>query len=253
MNPAEFQNIEATEETLWWFRGMDRMLWDFLDARRSDFARGRGLEVGCGTGRISSQLRERYPECAVTSMDFAPEALRCCRRRGLAKLARADIRKLPYRNASFRLLLSLDVIAHLEPGDEEHAFAEFARVLAPGGILVLRCSAFGWLRSRHSEFVNEIQRFTSSRLRPLATANGMAPVRCTYANTGLLPVAVFKFRVWEPLFQRKPESGLRPVSPLLNRALEAVLRLEAAWLRQGRSLAIGQSLWLIAKKPEPRP
>jgi SAM-dependent methyltransferase len=249
MNPAEFQNIDATEETLWWFQGMDRMLWDFLEAH-GDFVAGRCLEVGCGTGRISSQLLERYPECTVTSMDLAPEALRRCQSRSLANLARADICRIPYRDASFSLLLSLDVIVHLEQGEESRAFAEFARVLAPGGILVLRCSAFRWLRSSHSTFINEIQRFTFSQLRPLISASRMDLIDYTYANTMLLPVAFTKFRIWEPLFQAKPESGLQLPSPILNRALGSVLRLEAAWIRYGGRLPFGQSLWLIARKPE---
>jgi len=31
MNPAEFANIAAAEQRLWWYRGMRRILFDVLD------------------------------------------------------------------------------------------------------------------------------------------------------------------------------------------------------------------------------
>lgn len=62
---------------------------------------------------------------------------------------------------------------------------EMARVVAPGGLLALRVSALDILRSRHSEFAMERQRFTRSRLVRLAEEHGFAMrgVSYVYANS----------------------------------------------------------------------
>lgn len=250
INPAEFAHIAATEESFWWFRGMDRMLWDLLAGHEQTFANGNACEVGCGTGWVSSQFRERFPQCALSSLDLETEGLRYARQRGLRDLIQADIRHLPVARGQIQLLLSLDVIAHLTPGQEGEGIAEFSRALAPGGILLLRASAFDWLRSRHSAFVHERQRYTKRKLLPLLAEHGLEVLRASYANTLLLPVALLKFRVWEPLTNAQPESGLQRIHPVLNGALELCLRMEAAWLRMGGSLPVGQSLWLVARKRE---
>ena len=67
---------------------------------------------------------------------------------------------LPFAVEAFDALLSMDVLVHLKRGEEVRALSEFARVLKPGGLLVLRLGALNALRSRHSEFVRERQRFT---------------------------------------------------------------------------------------------
>ncbi len=246
MNPAEFANIAATEERFWWFQGMNRMLWDFLDHHHSPG--GLMLEVGCGTGGVSALFGRRYPESKVIAMDLAPEGLRYARDRGLSGLTLADMRSLPFAGNRVRTLLALDVLVHLEPGEERIALDEFARVLVPGGLLLLRVSAFPWLRSRHSSFVNERQRFRKQTLLPALERSGLTPIRHTYANCLLLPVTLFKFRVWEPLLNAPPESGLQPVPQMLNAALRSVLMAEAAWLRRGGSFPVGQSLWVLARK-----
>src|SRR5262249_3960522 len=123
-----------------------------------------------------------------------------------------------------------------------------ARVLRPGGLLVLRASALDILRSRHSEFAHERQRFTKSRLVTAVEAAGFRVQRATYANSLLVPVALFKFRIWEPLTGQPAQSGVRPVANLLRRLLFLPLRAEAAWIGAGGSLIIGQSIVLIARK-----
>lgn len=250
INPAEFAHIAATEENFWWFQGMDRMLWDLLRSQATTFRNEAVCEVGCGTGWVSAEFRARYPECPRTSLDLELEGLSYARRRGLDGLVLGDIRTLPLISETYRLLMALDVIAHLAPGEESEALAEFSRVLAPGGVLVLRASAFSWLRSRHSAFVHERQRYTRGMLEPILAASGLELLRATYANALLLPVALLKFRVWEPLTRAKPESGLQAVNPILNAILKKVLFAEAAWLRAGGSFPVGQSLWLVARKRE---
>jgi hypothetical protein len=133
-------------------------------------------------------------------------------------------------------------------GDEKKPMQEFQRVLKPGGYLALRASALNVLRSQHSEHAMERQRFTRSRLIRLAEDSGFKVLRCTYANSLLLPVALLKFRVIEPLFGGEPESGVQPVAPWLDKLLYAPLKAESKLLPAGVNLPLGQSLILLAER-----
>ena len=69
------------------------------------------------------------------------------------------------------------------------------------------------------------------------------------ANTLLLPAAFLKFRVWERFTPGGPESGVTPVSPLLNSALYSVLAAEAALIGSNLNFPVGQSILIAAEKP----
>lgn len=108
---------------------------------RAVAARGRVLELGCGTGRLLMPLSRAG--AGVTGVDLsAPMLARAharARRLPVARrprLVRSDIRALPFRDRAFSLaiapygmLQSLTTDAHLDA-----ALAEAARVLAPGGL-----------------------------------------------------------------------------------------------------------------------
>jgi SAM-dependent methyltransferase len=247
MNPAEFANIAQSEQTFWWYRGMNRILFALLDPIAAQRRFDRVLEAGCGTGYLSKLLRERY-KWPMFPIDLGWEGLQFGRSLAVDCLTQADLARLPFRDAVFGAVLSMDVIVHFQPGAEGRAFEELVRVLAPGGLLVIRVSALRMLRSRHSQFADEKQRFTRRRLVSLAQANGIEVLRCTYLNSLLLPVALAKFRVWEPLLRRPPASGVGAVHPALNGLLEQPLNLEAKWLARGRNFPVGQSLLLLGEK-----
>ncbi len=248
MNPAEFANIARCERNFWWYRGvraiMDRILNPYLEGR----AIGRVLEAGCGTGYLSSLLQQER-HWPVVPLDLSPEGLRYARAMGVEQAVQGDTCSLPFASGVFSLVLSMDVLPHLPPGSEHGAAKEMARVLAPGGLLAVRAAALDALRSRHSAFAFERQRFTRRRLAALAESSGLRVLRCTYTNTLLLPVALAKFRVWEPLLRKPPASGVEPVAPWLDRLLYSSLALEARYLAAGGSFPAGQSLVLIGEKP----
>lgn len=248
MNPAEFQNIAAAEEQMWWFRGMRRILSAVLDdelrRRRID---GPVLEGGCGTGYQSLLLNRQFG-LRMHSIDLSERGLRYARGRGLRLLAQADLAALPYPDETFSAAFALDVLAHFALGDEARPIAEMARVLKRGGLLVLRASAFDLLRSRHSQFVDEKQRFSERRLRDAVEREGFRILRSTYANSVLLPVAFLKFRVWEPLTNTPPASGVALGPAWLEALLERPLQLEAWFIRHGVNLPVGQSIVLLAEK-----
>jgi len=247
MNTAEFANIRNCERDFWWYRGMREIFFRFLDRQLAGRKIGRALEAGCGTGYLSWLIgnQRHWP---VVPMDISWDGLRHAREMGVERLVQGDTTSLPFPDRTFDLVLSVDVLAHLPRGEEARAAAELTRVLAPGGTLALRTAALDVLRSRHSEFISEHQRFTRRRLMDLFEGAGLLIRRCTYANSLLMPVALAKSRVWEPLLRQSPSTGLAPVAPWLDRLLHAPLALESAWIGAGRGFAAGQSLLLIGEK-----
>jgi ubiquinone/menaquinone biosynthesis C-methylase UbiE len=98
------------------------------------FAPGdRVIDLGCGSGR--SILWNAASGAAFTGVDvspfFAHEA------RATADLALADLRQLPFADGAFTKAYALDVLEHLSPEALDAMLAEAARVLAPGGALVV--------------------------------------------------------------------------------------------------------------------
>ncbi len=247
MNPAEFANIARAEENFWWYRGMRRILFRLLDPIATGRPVRTVLEAGCGTGYMSRSLAERYG-WKMFPADLGWEGLESAVDLGLARLAQADVAALPFAGGSFDAVVSFDVIQHFPRGGELQALAEFARVLKPGGLMVLRVSALDVLRSRHSEFAHERQRFTRRRLSEAVCGQGFRLHRAVYANSLLLPVALAKFRLWEPLAGAPPASGVQPVAGWLDRLLYSALAAEAAWLGAGGGFPLGQSLIVLAEK-----
>ncbi|HTM51147.1 MAG TPA: class I SAM-dependent methyltransferase [Bryobacteraceae bacterium] len=247
MNPEEFANIAKAEEHFWWYRGQRKILTELLDRLPAVRSARRVLEGGCGTGYMSRFLAERYG-WRMTALDLSRIGLEHAKRQGVASLVQGDITQLPVRAGEYDALVSLDVVAHLPEGVEGAAFHEFARVLRHNGLLVLRTSALESLHSRHSQHALERQRFTRRRLAAAIERAGFRVVFASYVNSLLLPLAWFKFRIWEPMFSAAPASGVLPVAPWLNRLLCWPLMMEARWIRHGRSFPLGQTLLLVAEK-----
>jgi SAM-dependent methyltransferase len=248
LNPAEFAHIVSAEERMWWFRGMNRILIRTLEQYAAGLEIRRVFEGGCGTGYLSSLLARHFG-WRIAAIDLSHEGLRHARRYGFDSAVQADLRHIPFGAGVFDLVLCMDVLVHFQKGEEAVPLRELMRVLRPGGLIVIRVSALDALRSRHSQFTEERQRFTKRRLLRSVSAAGVGVLRCTYLNSLLLPVSFTKFRIWEPLTRQKPASGVQVPGPLLNAALEVPLRIESVWIGAGLNFPLGQSLLVVGRKP----
>src|SRR5579862_3852590 len=94
------------------------------------------LEIGAGTGYFSLNLLQAGVVAQATCTDISPGMLATlsanAQRLGLeVQAARADAEALPFPDQSFDLVVGHAVLHHLP--NLSQAFAEFHRVLAPGG------------------------------------------------------------------------------------------------------------------------
>jgi ubiquinone/menaquinone biosynthesis C-methylase UbiE len=132
----------------------------------SELDRGyrRSLEVGAGTGYFSLNLLQANVVRESTCTDISPGMVstlnRNAQRLGLqVRTARADAESLPFPDASFDLVLGHAVLHHLP--SLERAFAEFHRVLAPGGRI-----AFAGEPSRFGDRLASLPKNGAYRLAP---------------------------------------------------------------------------------------
>jgi ubiquinone/menaquinone biosynthesis C-methylase UbiE len=94
-------------------------------------ARGRTLDVGCGTGR---GLRFYGPETSVVGIDPARDSLaRAARRVPGSRLVQANAEALPFRDRVFDTVVSSFVFCSVP--DPARGLAEVKRVLRPDGQL----------------------------------------------------------------------------------------------------------------------
>jgi ubiquinone/menaquinone biosynthesis C-methylase UbiE len=98
----------------------------------------RVLDVGAGTGWLSEMLAERGFE--TSAVDLGLDSIRRAKKRLEGKSAQpsffeGDVYALPCRSGSFDACVAVEILEHLEkPAD---ALLEIARVLRPGGFLVV--------------------------------------------------------------------------------------------------------------------
>jgi malonyl-CoA O-methyltransferase len=101
------------------------------------------LDLGAGTGRVTRELKRRYPRALVIALDLAAGMLREARRnqplwRRFARVC-GDALRLPFKDGSVDLVFSSLMLQWCEPLDA--AFAEVRRVLKPEGFFAF--STFG--------------------------------------------------------------------------------------------------------------
>jgi SAM-dependent methyltransferase len=134
------------------------------------------LDIACGPGIVAAGLRARG--ASVTAVDLTPAMLREARGSG-ALLARADAVRLPFRDATFDLVLCRNSFHHFpRPGE---VAGEAARVLRPGGRL-----AYEDMAAAEALPDRDLQE-TIERLRDRAHARTLPPseVRALCAAEGL--------------------------------------------------------------------
>lgn len=237
--------MARVEDTHWWYQGMAALTLALLRRFRPHPGPLRLLDAGCGTGGALAGYLGRLGE--GIGCDIADDAIRYSSQRGLDRLARASVLRLPYRDGTYDLVTSLDVLYERAVCDDGIALVEMARVLRPGGVLLTRVPAHDWLRGQHDHATHTARRYARLTLRRLIEQTGLRLTHLTYANALLfLPVAAK--RLLERLL-RPPTStsdldwDAGPFAPWLRRWLELEGRLAAK-----HSVPLGLSLVAVAVK-----
>lgn len=229
----------------WWYRVRSELLRTVFEPRIG--APQWVLDVGSADGPSVDWLSQHGRK---VSLDVDPRGLSAG---GIC----GSVLTLPFADAKFDVVAAFDVVEHCEP--ESTALSELARVLRPGGTLVVSVPAYQWAWSDHDVANGHHRRYTRGRAVRAIQAAGLEVTRTTYAFAGVFPLFAAE------RIARRARNRLRPpkdratgavdivtvpeVSPGMDKVLSGLSRLDLALLRRF-DLPFGSSVFLSAVKPE---
>jgi SAM-dependent methyltransferase len=113
---------------------------------------GAALDFGCGVGRLTQPLAQRFASCV--GVDISQQMIqraKALNRYSHCQYVASSEERLPFADASFSFIYSNIVLQHVPQCFSEEYLREFVRVLAPGGVLV-----FGVQDSLQEQYVSSL-------------------------------------------------------------------------------------------------
>jgi SAM-dependent methyltransferase len=241
MQIDEYRKLAETGDAMWYFHALNHRM--MLPLQHWHGKPARVLDAGCGTGGLIRTLSTQNPLWAITGLDFSPIACSLAQESTLAEIVQGSITELPFPAESFDIVTCADVLSQVLNGSM--ALGEFARVLRPGGVVVINVAAYRWMWSYHDKTCETHHRYRKSELLKMVRDCGLRPLQASYANMILFPLIIARRKLFPP---RSATSDVQTYSPAIDIFCGAMAGLEHAWLKRGCSLPTGCSVFLAASK-----
>src|SRR5438067_5422057 len=144
-----------------YFKALDRFdlrfartMWVFDNIRAGSDV----LDLGCGAGMLALLKRKGV---TLTGIDLSPECARAARRNGYDATLTTTLSNLPFSDASFDYVVSLDVLGHVGFEEKDAVLGEIKRVLRPGGVTMhgIECIDRNAQKNYEEMDADELRRF----------------------------------------------------------------------------------------------
>ena len=176
-----YERLAELEDKHPWTQAMRRMGLE-LAACYGGPTPARILDAGCGTGGFLKEFHAQSAEAQTFGFDLSADGLHFAARRGLERLAVANVTSLPFASGTFDVLVCADVLQHLSAADAKTALSELARLLRRNGVLVVRTAArCGIGQKRHRDSA-DYQQWEPGKLRAAVEGRGLEIVFLSRVN-----------------------------------------------------------------------
>jgi SAM-dependent methyltransferase len=242
MNADAINEMRSVEDHHWWYQVLRDLVTRELTKLLPEG--GRVLDAGCGTGGMLDQLSKRWDACGI---DISDTAVEHCLKRGLPQVKQASIHHTGMMTESLDAVISLDVLYH-QSVTETDAMSEMARILRPGGWLVLNLAAWDELKGAHDVAVCGGRRYTPNQVTQLAKQAGIVVNKLHSWNAVFSPL-LYVWRRWGSVSGGE-SSDLFTLPGWLNAGLRTVVGWDAR-LCSRMNVMWGSSLFAVCQKPVP--
>ncbi len=247
MEADEYLKLAELEDDIWYFRAAHAHVRRELLAHVVPGHPAKLLDAGCGTGGLLKRFGSLSPHWSWHGIDFMPQACELALRRCPGcDIRQASALQLPYEDASFDVVTSMDLMCQLSyPGESDRALAEIGRVLRPGGFLVMNAPAYRWMWSYHDVACQSRHRYSRREFKEQILKASFRLDRLTHWNALPFPLVFIKRKLFaSPI----GSSDLQMQPAVVEAMLRGVMAVERAWLRLGGRFAWGTSLFATATK-----
>lgn len=210
MKHAQIENMADLEDNHWWFRERRHIIAEAI----ANLAPSTALDIGAGAGGNTRVLQAAGWK--ATALEFSDAGVELARERGL-DVVQGDARDIPFPDDSFGLAVAYDVLEHIKEDDQ--VVAEIARVVRPGGRVLIAVPADPRLWSPHDEAIGHVRRYTRRELVALFDGPRFRINDVRSWNVLLRPVVALRRK-------RVEGNDLTPLPAAVNGALSLIIKAE---------------------------
>jgi 2-polyprenyl-3-methyl-5-hydroxy-6-metoxy-1,4-benzoquinol methylase len=244
MQKAEYVAMFELENHHWWFKGLHELVEHYV--QHLNYNNLHILDAGCGTGAMS-EIMTKYG--AVDGIDFSPDAIDFCEKRGLKNIVLHDLNDWQGKSGYYDIIVSLDVLYHQGIINDAKIIRRFYSSLKEGGILIINLPAFESLRRGHDVVVKSARRYTRKKVEDILRESGFSVHIITY-RLPLLFIIIKLLKALQFFIKSSflEKSDTRPLPAIINRFFLMMVRIENQVIRNNISIFFGSSVFAVAKK-----
>ena len=246
MQFEQYTYMFEAEDLHWWYVGNHENFFSILQKKNILKNGIKVLDAGCGTGRWLQILKSAY-DISEIGVDNREVALEYAKTRGNLQLVLEDLNNCIFKESTFDLITSFDVIYHLDV-DDNLAIKYFNTYLKNEGYLMLTVPAYSFLLSKHDEVVHTNKRYSRKQIKLLLENNGFEIVKLTYCVSLLFPFAFIKRLIENFTNSGKGNHNEVKIPPsFINKTFLFIMRIENYILKYF-PFPFGLSVMALARK-----
>ena len=239
MERAVYDAMAELDQRHWWYVARRKVLANLIRRSVQPPSNARILEIGCGTGHNLAMLGAFG---IVDALEVDETARALAQERLGREVFSAPLPELAgMEERHYDMVTAFDVVEHIP--DDRAAIEGIARLLKPGGRLVVTVPAHQWMWSAHDVVNHHQRRYSKGALKQLIEGSPLKLEAIGYFNSLLFPVAMAE-RLMSKARGRQDADLSLPSAPV-NQTLERIFAAERGLI--GRvPLPPGLSLFAVA-------
>lgn len=243
-DPAHYVELSTLEAGNFWFKARNALILDAID----DYvpARGKFLEIGCGTGFVLEAIAREHPGMRCQGSEIFVEGLGIAARRlPQAEFMQMDARRIPFVD-HFDAIGAFDVLEHVT--EDEQVLQQVRSALRADGRILLTVPQHPWLWSVQDEYAHHVRRYQPRELEEKLGRNGFRVIFSTSFVALLLPaLSASRLVKGNKASEQDPFREFR-LPGWLNHTLGGIMAVERFLIRMGVRFPIGGTRLIVAEK-----